>query len=141
VEPSPRRPTNGKVLEPKQIKPLPHTPGGRIPAALSSVVMKALQLEKADRYENIGAFHNDIEAYQGGFATSAEQAGTLAQIRLFVGRHKIISTSLAALLLISIGFVLKLVASERNATEQTMNAEAQAQGASASARESWLSAP
>lgn len=90
----------GEVLEAKQIKPLPHVPGGRVPPALSAVAMKALKLDKEKRYQHIAAFSADIEAYQGGFATSAENAGAWTQFTLFVKRHKAASIGAAAVLLI-----------------------------------------
>ena len=105
----------GAVLEARSIKPLPHVSGGRVPAALSAVVMKALQLDKTRRYPDVSSFSADIESYQSGFATSAQQAGTFTQLRLLMRRHRAITASLAALLLLSIGFILKLLASERAA--------------------------
>ena len=105
----------GEVLDAKQIRPLAHLAGGRVPPALSSVVMHALRLDKEQRYPSVIAFSEDIEAYQGGFATRAQQAGALRQMQLLVLRHKVIATSLAVLLLFSVGFVLKVMASERAA--------------------------
>ena len=78
----------GEVLDAKLIKPLPHCPGGRVPSALSSVVMKALAVDKSKRYQNVGAFSADIEAYQNGFATRAENAGAIRQLVLLMKRHR-----------------------------------------------------
>src|SRR5476651_321816 len=64
--------TKDEVLEAKKIKPLPHCPGGRVPAALSAVAMKALSVRREQRYQSVAAFSGDVEAYQGGFATGAE---------------------------------------------------------------------
>lgn len=116
-----RRRAAGEVPEAKQSKLLPHLPGGRVPLALAAVAMKALSLDKANRYSRVGALSADIEAWQGGFATSAEKAGRLKQMRLLMLRHKAVTASLAALLLVSIGFLLKVMASERRAVanEQT----------------------
>jgi len=105
----------GDVLEAKLIKPLPHTTGGRVPAALSSVVMKALRLDKSQRYQSVGELSADIEAYQGGFATSAEGVGALKQLKLLMLRHKAVTASLAAMVVLSVGFVFKVMASERSA--------------------------
>ncbi len=109
----------GDVLEAKKISPLPHIPGGRIPAALSAVAMKALALAKAERYPDIAALSADIEAYQSGFATSAEQAGLGKQLALLIKRNKgIFTTAAAAWVLITalaVMFVLNLRAKERRA--------------------------
>lgn len=114
----------GAVLEAKKIKPLPHIPAGRVPAALSAVAMKALTLDKARRYQDVAAFSADIEAYQNGFATTAEQAGLATQLVLLVKRHKgIFTTAAAAWLLITalaVWFVFNLRAKEQRAS----NAEA-----------------
>ena len=90
----------GAVLEAQKIKPLPHVPGGRVPPALSAVAMKALTLGKARRYQDIAAFSADIEAYQGGFATSAENAGAWTQFTLLIKRHKAAAIGVAAVLLV-----------------------------------------
>jgi serine/threonine protein kinase/WD40 repeat protein len=105
----------GDVLESKLVKPLPHAPSGRVPAALSSVVMKALRLDKSQRYPSVAELSADIEKFQGGFATSAEQAGTLKQLKLLMLRHKAVTASLAAMVLLSAAFMVKVMASERRA--------------------------
>lgn len=102
----------GEVLEAKRIKPLPHVRGGRIPAALSAVAMKALRADKARRYDRVGLLNADVEAYQNGFATRAEEAGAWQQACLFLRRHRVVAASLAVLLLSGIGFVWKVMASE-----------------------------
>ncbi len=111
----------GEVLEAKKITPLPHMPGGRVPNALSAVAMKALTLDKTKRYQDIAAFSADIEAYQGGFATTAEQAGLAKQIALLIKRNKgIFTTAAAAWLLITglaVWFVFNLRAKEQRATQ------------------------
>jgi len=105
----------GAVLEAGKIRPLPHIRGGRVPAALSAVAMKALHLDKARRYQDVAALTADVAAYQGGFATAAEEAGTLTQLLLLMRRHRTATAALGMLLLLSVGFVLKLISSEREA--------------------------
>jgi tetratricopeptide (TPR) repeat protein len=67
---------------------LAHCPGRRIPDGLSAVVMKALQLEPAERYQCVEDLQADIAAFQGGFAPKAQRAGPAEQVRLFTARHK-----------------------------------------------------
>ncbi len=100
-----------------------------IPPALSSVAMKALQLDKAQRYPTVLALSADIEAHQSGFATSAEQAGAWQQLKLLLLRNKILTASLAVILLLSVGFVLKVMASERRAVANEQKAIAEKQAA------------
>jgi len=93
----------GNIVAASSIKPLPHLKGGRVPAALSAVAMKALSLNKAQRYQHVAAFSEDIEAYQSGFATTAEQAGLWTQALLFIRRHR--AASVGAILVILVGGV------------------------------------
>ncbi|MDF1814825.1 MAG: protein kinase [Verrucomicrobiales bacterium] len=92
--------TRGKVLEATKITPLPHVPGGRVPPALSAVAMKALTLEKVNRYQHVAAFSADIEAYQSGFATSAENAGSWKQFTLLIKRNKAAALGILAVLVV-----------------------------------------
>ncbi|MCK5851062.1 MAG: protein kinase [Kiritimatiellae bacterium] len=100
---------------------LPHCPEHRIPNALSAVAMKAMALEPENRYQNIGELRADIEAFQGGFATAAENAGTFRQIALLIKRHKtevsLLATALVVILGLVFGFVLKVNA-EKNRAEK-----------------------
>uniref|UniRef100_UPI003783701E serine/threonine-protein kinase n=1 Tax=Prosthecobacter sp. TaxID=1965333 RepID=UPI003783701E len=88
------------IVAARLIKPLPHLRGGRVPVALSAVAMKALTLDKAQRYQSIAAFSEDIEAYQNGFATTAEQAGAWTQALLFIRRHRAASAGAALVMLV-----------------------------------------
>ncbi|MGV3659279.1 MAG: protein kinase domain-containing protein [Prosthecobacter sp.] len=109
----------GAVLEARKIMPLPHVDTGKVPPALSAVAMKALRLDKAKRYQSVAEFSADIEAYQGGFATTAEQAGLGKQLVLLIRRNKGIFTTAAAawLIITALGgwFVLNLRAKELRA--------------------------
>ncbi len=67
---------------------LAHCPGQRVPDGLSAVVMKALALEPAQRYQTVEDLQEDITACQGGFAPKAERAGLAKHIVLWAGRHK-----------------------------------------------------
>ncbi|WP_395736865.1 WD40 repeat domain-containing serine/threonine protein kinase [Prosthecobacter sp.] len=109
------RQKDGTVPQARLIRPLPHTPGGRVPPALSAVVMQALRRSKSERYQTVAALSADIEAYQGGFATSAEQAGAWRQLKLLMLRHKMVTASLVVMLFLTAGFILKVMSSERKA--------------------------
>lgn len=117
-----------EVPEARKFKPSPHCPGGRVPAALSSVAMKALRPDKERRYQSVGEFSADIGKYQNGFATSAERASLWKQIILLVKRHKgIFTTAFAAWLLVTalaVWFVINLRAKERRAVEGEESAKA-----------------
>ncbi|MBI3874943.1 MAG: protein kinase [Verrucomicrobia bacterium] len=83
--------SSGKAKSPAPpvpILPLPHLPEAKIPAALSAVAMKAMGLTKEDRYQDVDELQGEIRRFIGGFATSAEDASALTQIKLMLGRHK-----------------------------------------------------
>ncbi|MBC8290907.1 MAG: protein kinase [Planctomycetes bacterium] len=89
---------------------LPHCPGDRVPTALSAVAMRALEWEQADRYQNVTELQREIEAWQSGFATQAEEAGRWRQISLFIQRNRGLATAfLAIFIALSIGLVATLI--------------------------------
>ena len=111
--------------------PLPHCPGNRIPAPLSAVAMKALALDPEHRYQAVKELQADIEAYQSGFATSAEDAGLATQLLLLIKRHKtFVAAAVAVVLALVIGLAIALVQrhaailARRDAQEQRDKAEA-----------------
>jgi len=106
---------SGAVTEPRKIHPLPHCPDGKVPAALSAVTMKALTRDKLRRYQTVAEFTRDIVAYQGGFATSAENADALTLLRLFIHRHKALTTAASLIVLLTIGFLFKVNAEKQAA--------------------------
>jgi WD40 repeat protein len=67
----------------------------------------------------VGDLQRDLEAYQNGFATSAENATFSRQIRLLVNRHKGVFGTLAAAWLVitvlAVWFIINLRASEQTA--------------------------
>jgi len=96
-----------------------HLPSGVIPDSLEAVISKALAVDRSQRYQRVTDFQADLTAYQGGFATSAENAGAWKQFTLLIKRHKALSTAIAASVLLIVGitaaFTTKVVA-ERNQT-------------------------
>ena len=118
--------TKGEVLDARVFHPLPHCPGGRVPAALSAVTMKALSVDKALRYQAVNEFSAEVEAWQGGFATGAENAGFGRQLVLLVKRHKgMFGTAAAAWLIITalaVWFVIGIRARERRAVQGELTA-------------------
>jgi len=120
----------GNVTDPKLITPLPHCPGGRVPGTLSAITMKALAFDREQRYGSVGELLADVEAYQRGFATSAENVGLLGQLGLLMKRHRGITVSVVvALLLITVltgGFVWRLENEKLGALSQADRANSEA---------------
>jgi serine/threonine protein kinase len=70
---------------------LPHLPAGHIPQSLEAVVLKALAIHPEDRYASVGELQEEIAAYQHGYATTAEHAGRLKLLYLFLKRNRAVS--------------------------------------------------
>lgn len=108
---------------------LPHIPGNRVPGSLSAMTMRALATQPGERYQSVTELLDDLDSYEGGFATSAEDISTLGQIRLLINRHKVLSACGALLVIISLGFVAKLMQSERRANQNAEQASLEAAAA------------
>ncbi len=116
----------GDVASPAMSKALPHCPNGRVPGPLSAVAMRALAFERDDRYPSVAMLAADIESYLSGRATSAEQAGLLTVLWLLIQRNKaVVYPAIAAIglvVLVTLGFMGKVVLSERKATMEAAKA-------------------
>ncbi|MDR3403246.1 MAG: protein kinase [Chthoniobacter sp.] len=108
---------------------LQHLPSGEIPESLEAVVLKALAHDRGQRYQCVGEYQADIAAYQGGFATSAENADAWKQFTLLVKRHKALSiavaTSLVVLVCVSAAFTARVIHERDVAVGERAHAEAE----------------
>ncbi len=86
--------------------------GKLIPRSLSAVAMKALAVRPEDRYASVADFQQELIRYMRGFSTIAEEAGTLKLLQLLYRRNpirfNIFFTALAVILVLTIGFVVKV---------------------------------
>ena len=109
---------------------LAHCPDRRIPSALSAVAMKALARDHLKRYQTVAALQQDLSAYQGGFATTAEGASALRLLLLLVRRHRtefvLVALSLSMMLGLAAAFTHKVTKTlaELKDTAPTFYAEA-----------------
>ena len=99
----------------------PNAMGVEVPHALQAVTLKAMATDRDKRYSSVEAFAGDIERYQNGFATQAEDAGVWKLIRLWVARNKVLAGSAAAMLLVVGGFTGKVLSEGRRATRALRN--------------------
>jgi serine/threonine protein kinase len=95
----------------------PNAMGAEVPEALQAVTLKAMATDRNKRYASVEAFAGDIERYQNGFATQAEDAGTFKRIKLWVGRNKVLAGSAAAMLVVVSGFTTRVIQKGREASE------------------------
>jgi serine/threonine protein kinase len=86
-------------LTPPPLK-VSHLPKGRIPDSLAAIVRKAMAFERHHRYASVSELQRDIDAFQNGFATSAEAKSAWKQMALFVKRHKAPASGVFAVLLV-----------------------------------------
>ena len=105
----------GKVAR-GEIEPLsPSSKTRPIPDSLAAVCRKAMALDPAARYQSVPALQAEIQAFQNGFATSAEKAGAWRQFTLLLMRNKAASLGIAAVLLVGATFGAKALAEGRRA--------------------------
>ena len=95
----------------------PAVMGDGVPEALQAVTLKAMATDRDRRYSSVEAFAEDIESYQNGFATSAEDAGVWKRVKLWVGRNKVLAGSAAVLVFVVSGFTARVVQKGREASE------------------------
>lgn len=114
-----RKLSGSKIADPgdADVDRLPHCPRGKVPAALSTVTMRSMARETADRYASTSALAADVEKYQGGFSTSVEQLSFVGQLLLLIKRNRALSTCLFAAALatcyLSFNLLLSSVEAER----------------------------
>lgn len=88
---------------------LKHCPSGRIPPVLAAIMEKAMSEHPDDRYQKLTDLQADIDAWRGGFATTAEEAGVIRRTRLFLARNRTFTMALVAILALAIGFGAKVL--------------------------------
>ena len=91
----------GKIKAPSAYKKdLNHLPNSKVPEALSAICMKALSPDRESRYNSIKELISDIQLWQQGFVTKAENAGLVQVFWLAIKRHKFESATLLAFIVI-----------------------------------------
>jgi tetratricopeptide (TPR) repeat protein len=81
-----------------------------------------MALDPARLYGDVRSLQAEIEAYQNGFATSAENASGWTQIKLLVKRHKAASIGLAAVLIVGGTLGTKALVEGRRAEREALRA-------------------
>ena len=111
-----KRPIEGGVKtvikstnEGKIIPPAERSPDKNIPLSLNAVVEKAMAQSKENRYSSVEELKSEVSMYLTGRSTSAENAGFLKELSLFIKRNKQVCTvAVLALLTIIFGTALFL---------------------------------
>jgi len=87
-----------------------------VPQAIQAVILKAMARRREKRYPTVAALAADIEAFQHGFATSAEAAGFWKRGKLWIQRNKALAASAALMFVMATSFTAKVVSEGRRAT-------------------------
>ena len=98
-----------------------------IPSSLESIAMKALSLEKEQRYSSVLELSQDIKKWQGGFVTSAESHHFLKSFYFLLKRHRQASAFLSILILLSFFFIGRIIQEKNFAQQQALIANQQKQ--------------
>lgn len=78
----------------------------RIPDELRAVIETALQSDPEHRYENAGAFRDDLNRFLQGYPVQAKKAGSLRKLRMLIARNRPTAVvALVALLTLVVGAV------------------------------------
>ena len=108
-------------------KVAPHCPDGVIPSALSAVAMKCMTRDPLERYQTVEELQADIAAYQGGYATRAQDANIFTLLGLMLQRNKkeafMALAAVIAIFAVILGFLGKVKLSEIEAQKALKRAE------------------
>ncbi len=119
---------NDKPVENPAGQVAPHCPDGVIPEALSAVAMKCMAREREHRYQSCEELQGDIAAYQGGYATRAQDANIFTLMKLLLQRNKKeVFMAIGAVILafvVALGFLGKVKLSEIKAQAALTEAKA-----------------
>ena len=98
---------NFEEIRQATLKSKPDIDQKTIPLSLQAIFYKAMEKIPDNRYSSVNEIITEIDNYQQGFATQAENAGLLRQLTLLIKRHKIIFSATALLfMIISLGLLL-----------------------------------
>lgn len=118
---------NDKPVENPAGKVAPHCPDGTIPDALSAVAMKCMAREREHRYQSVEELQADIAAYQGGYATRAQDANIFTLMKLMLQRNKrevfMAGAAVVAIFCVILAFLGKVKLSEIKAQKALAEAK------------------
>ncbi|OGV56053.1 MAG: hypothetical protein A2X49_07600 [Lentisphaerae bacterium GWF2_52_8] len=86
------------------VPPRLRRPDLMMPSPIEAVVLKAMMLDPDSRYQHVWQIRDDIYAFMGGFATSAERASFFKRTVLLVKRHRLLFSSITVITLLLLSF-------------------------------------
>ena len=103
--------------------PIERSPELSIPNSLNAVVLKAMSLDKSERYTSVSEMAEDVKKFLYGYSTSAENAGLIKEISLFYKRNKLVSIISCLSVFMLIAFIVLLENSRQNEKSLRITAE------------------
>jgi eukaryotic-like serine/threonine-protein kinase len=89
----------------------------KAPKGLEAVSLKALSLERQNRYVNVASLQEDVKKWLDGYATSAEDQSSVGTLLLLLKRHKALATFLSILFISTLVFSVAISFKERQAVQ------------------------
>ncbi len=96
----------------KDVIVLRHCPGGQVPEPLSHVAMQAMALDPRKRYANVRELQLEVEAWQTGHVTRAEEAGFKRQLMLLISRHRSAAAAVFLVMIFGLFFLGQSIRAE-----------------------------
>ncbi|MDP7035656.1 MAG: tetratricopeptide repeat protein [Planctomycetota bacterium] len=109
-----------RIIRGEFLAPSERAPEAKVPAELEAVVMKAMALHRGDRYQKVEELQEEIEAFRGGRTLQAVRYRLDQRIWKWVLRHRTLSASVAALVVVTtllVGYFLQREQRQAEANE------------------------
>ena len=91
-----------------------------VPEGLEAVIMKAMSVDKDDRYQNVLDLIDDINRYLDGYSPAAEEAGFRKELLLFYKRNKKVCLLSFLFLFILISSSLYFISSLKKSRDEAL---------------------
>ena len=111
-----RKTVNGDITPPKSINP-------QVPESLSAVIIRALSVDKKQRYQTVNELKNDLLKFQSGYSTHAEDAGIIKELSLFINRNRLACLISLCALIVILSMALYFISNLRTKTKVALNAQ------------------
>jgi tetratricopeptide (TPR) repeat protein len=85
----------------------------KVPPDLSIITLKAMEKEPHSRYESAKDMAEDLRSYMRGSTIKAKPMGMISRVGKRIKRHRFISTLVAIILVLSIGFLIQFILSSQ----------------------------
>lgn len=107
--------------------PSPSSINNTVPEALEAICLKAMQVNKTERYQSVEKLLEDLKKFRTGHTTSAEKTGFFKETTRLIQRNKVICSalllSLSLILIITLLFFKSLKESHALEQEARRNSE------------------